>query len=186
MVVLGLSPGLEMRARISLASMYSSSLLFPSVSAIPSFPPWQKLLKFHDSSLFRIRIRGFRPVLGIRDIVVRIRISGNVPYLWLKDPDLDPTPDPTHSSLTLKMQKINFFQIFFLQLTRTRIGVSSVFKAKRERNGSQTSILYVSQNLIWQPNRCTLLNTSWLMDPALDPGGSKTCGSCGSGSPTLI
>ncbi len=25
----------------------------------------------------------------------------------------------------------------------------------------------------------------WLMDPDTDPGGPKTCGSCGSGSPTL-
>ena len=38
-VVVGLSPGLEISASMSLASMYSSSLLFPSVSAIPSFPP---------------------------------------------------------------------------------------------------------------------------------------------------
>ena len=38
-VVVGLSPGLEISASMSLASMYSSSLLFPSVSAMPSFPP---------------------------------------------------------------------------------------------------------------------------------------------------
>jgi hypothetical protein len=30
------------------------------------------------------------------------------------DPDPDPTPDPTSFSVTLKMEKIDLFQVFFL------------------------------------------------------------------------
>jgi hypothetical protein len=49
------------------------------------------------------------PVLGIRDILVRIWIPGSVP---LTNGDPDPTPDPTPFFSDLRMEKNNFFHIF--------------------------------------------------------------------------
>ncbi len=53
-------------------------------------------------------------MLGIRDILVRIRMLGFVPwYLWLMDPDPNPTPNPTHFFSDFKDVK-KFFKYFFL------------------------------------------------------------------------
>ncbi len=62
---------------------------------------------------------GEEAVLGIRDILVRIRIPGSIP--------LTNDPDPRFriqlrirllSSVTLRMQKINFFHIFSYNLPK--------------------------------------------------------------------
>ncbi len=50
------------------------------------------------------------PMLGIRDILVRIRIPGSEPYLLL----IDPYPGPTPFFIDLKDAKKNCFSYFFL------------------------------------------------------------------------
>ncbi len=59
-----------------------------------------------------------KAVLGIRDILVRIRIPGFVPLMDpdpCLDPATDPTPDPTSFFIDFKdAKKISFFIFFFL------------------------------------------------------------------------
>jgi hypothetical protein len=55
----------------------------------------------------------FTPVLGIPDILVRIRIPGSVPLTMDPDPDLDSTPDPTPFFSDCKGCKKNNFFMFF-------------------------------------------------------------------------
>jgi hypothetical protein len=55
---------------------------------------------------------GYKSVLGIRDILVQIRIPDPVP-LTKMDPDPDPTPDPTPFFIDFKDAKNNFFKRIF-------------------------------------------------------------------------
>jgi hypothetical protein len=52
------------------------------------------------------------PVLGIRDILVRIRIPGSAPKC-LMDPDPDPTLDPTPFFSDFKDAEKYFFSLYF-------------------------------------------------------------------------
>ncbi len=54
-----------------------------------------------------MRYKIILPVLWIRDILLRIRISGSVPLTWLTDPALD--PDSAFSSVADKMPTKNKF-----------------------------------------------------------------------------
>ncbi len=69
-------------------------------------------------------------VLGIRDILVRIRIRWYVPLTngYCTDPALDPTPDPTSFFSDFKDAKKFSFHIFFYNLPAGTL--SSVLKIK--------------------------------------------------------
>ncbi len=97
----------------------------------------------------------FRAVLGIRNILVRIRI----PDLWLTDPD----PTPFFSDFKDAKQKIS--HIFFLQLTRRHIIFSLCVKIYF------VSIITVRPTPLWEKGRIRIRTR--LTDP--DPGGLKTC-----------
>ncbi len=107
------------------------------------------------------------------------------PYLWLMDPAPDPTPDPTYFFNDFKDAKNNIFFILFLIICQQAHLLQSK-KCYFLRKKFCVRILFCRH--FFSP-----LNTSlrkgkdpdpaqylWLMDP--DPGGPKTCRSCGSGS----
>ncbi len=84
------------------------------------------------------------------------------PYLWLMDPDSDPTPDPTTFFIDFKDAKKYFFLIFSYHLpTGTSPSDSKNFVLKFYFVG----IISVRSTHFWDKGR--------------------TCGSCGSGYPTL-
>ncbi len=60
----------------------------------------------------RGKIGSLEPGLGIRDILVRIRIPGSVPMNTVMGPD--PAPDPTPFFIDFKDAKKISFHIFFL------------------------------------------------------------------------
>ncbi len=105
------------------------------------------------------------------------------PYLWLTDPDLDPT---TFIIDCVRMQRKNFFSSYFILITCPQ--------AHHLQSKKFNFLLIFWVKTLFCRHYFRPLNTFlrkgkdpdphlWLMDP--DPGGPKTCGSCGSGSPTL-
>jgi hypothetical protein len=73
------------------------------------------LIKLHVSFTKKSCFSTKKPVLGIRDILVRIRIC-TIRHLWQTDldSDTDPTLDPTAFFSDLEDTKKYFFHIFFL------------------------------------------------------------------------
>ncbi len=102
------------------------------------------------------------------------------PYLWLLDPD--PYPYPASFFSDLKMQKNIFFSLFFSYNWNTGT-LSSVLKIKFLLKFC-AKILFCNHYLRKGKDPNPQLR---IMDPDPDPGGQKTCGSCGSqsGSQTL-
>jgi hypothetical protein len=57
-------------------------------------------------------LKPFRSMLRIRDILVRIRISGSIPLITDPDPTLDPAPDP---AIFVSFLQDGNKQVFFLR-----------------------------------------------------------------------
>jgi hypothetical protein len=102
------------------------------------------------------------------------------------DPDPNPTPDPTPFFIDFKDAKKYFLHIFLITYPQAHHLQSKKIKffAKILFCGHHFSPLHTfmrkKEDLEPDPDPALYLR---LMDP--DPGGPKTCGSCGSGSPTL-
>ncbi len=128
----------------------------------------------------------FYRALGIRDILVRIRIPGSVPLTigsgsnsgsdyflhWFKGCKkkyffLIICPQPHH----LQTEILNFLLKFSVEILFCRHYFSPLNTFMRKgKDPDPVSDPYL-----------------WLMDPDTDPGGPKTCGSgSGSGSPALL
>ncbi len=107
------------------------------------------------------------------------------------DPDLDPdpTPDPTPFFIDFQDAKKNIFFKYFFRVTCSQ--------AHHLQSKKLNFLRKFCVKMLFCRHYFSLLNTFmrkgkdtdpdpylWLMDP--DPGGPKTCGSFGSGSPTLL
>ncbi len=125
-------------------------------------------------------------------------------YLWLMDPDLDPdpTPEPTPFFSDFQDAKKKFF-LHILSYNLPASTLSSVFKAKRGRNGSNKPKTYTINVCFLDFNLTTIngLGGSILSikvkivvpysTPLWENGRiriqkAKTYGSCRSGSPALV
>ncbi len=127
-------------------------------------------------SFFRCRVK---PVLWIRDILVRIRIRGSVP-LWPMN------PDPDHAIFVFDLQDANkklfFFSTFFCLLLFEGTFTSLFLDKKSWRSHKTVWIKVFLTIFAWSKDLDPYL---WLTNPDPDPGCPKTYGSNGSGSTTL-
>ncbi len=113
------------------------------------------------------------------------------PYLWLMDPDPvpdpDPTPDPAPSFIDFKNAKKKISHFFLITCHQVHHLQSKKFNFLLK---FCVKMLFCRHSL--SPlNTCVRKGTDpdphlWQMVPDPDPGGPKTCGSCGSGYTTLI
>ncbi len=128
------------------------------------------ILFFISSAVRSVFVQNSLAVLGIRDILVRIRfrISGSEP---LTNGSGDPTPDPTPFFNDFKDAKSNFFLItyphaHYIKVLFCKLYFSPLNTFMRKGKDPDPDL--------------------WLINPDPDPGGPNTCGSgSGSGSPTL-
>ncbi len=96
------------------------------------------------------------------------------PYIWLTDPD--PTPDPTPFFSDFKDAK----KIFFLQIFSFNLHITGTLKFYF------ASMISVQLSSLREKGRIRILITTGTTNGSGSGRPKKTCGSCGSGSPTLL
>ncbi len=112
-------------------------------------------------------------LLGIRDILVRIRICTSDSFLqWLQG--CKKKKKKISSSFFL----ITYLQAHYLYSSKFDFWLKLCVKFYLEALFQSAQHLYEKKGKYPDPDPYL-----WLLDP--DPGGPKKCGSCGSGSPTL-